>query len=1372
MNPNHTIESDVVAGACSALLAAVGLFLSSNVNAQAAATQSAATAASPRLVVQSGPRNPIGLSVVMSPDKRLVATAGGEVGAAYVWQVQTGRLLCTVKADMGGSMSFMALGLPRMAFSSDGTLLATANEREMSVWDMRTCRLRSTVPTTDVGGEGINALLTLASGQLLVLGSNGALYRGDVFAGASNLQAVSEPLPRSNVLHGQAQDGRHVLTSGRDDADSVSPFAPSALRVVDVQTGDVDNLAAYRGVQAAAGGLIQQLLPRGAAISRSGRWVIESHQGVATLYDRQGRVVAGRAPLSTPSADAPSNKPTSQAPEADPFARIDAKMAELLKKIPPALRPEFEEQMRSSMGGAPRVANAKARSSADDIQSSMASWVGFSDKEDLVFLWKNPMQRGAVRGPLAPDQVPVIEVRRVPSLALVKEVPISDPLAVNREASGVAMSFAASSDGTWLAVSLITGDVAGGRTGAVDLTRLPNEAVVRAWKPTGNGPGRLEWASGGSLIAVHGGALGGGNTASLAGRATPGGLFDAAAGTPPPGMPRIPGATLVNPTPGSAPEGAVVQALAVRWSLDGGEILSRSVSSATILPSAVSPGGAFVATLTTEPGSAGSASSEVRAKARQRLEVVVSQTLQRVSETDLKAADGSDLAGAEGLALSPDGRWLAVLSRPQASRPPGRQRAQDSNRQRLSLHDTSTGRLLAEQALSLQVGTYAFMQPKMRFTADGKNLVVVGDGREGDLVQIALSERGEFDVKTLKVGSKLNDVVGDSPLRVLLPDRGSRGPAQTGAMEVVRLPKLDRELVKSNASGTQLAAALEDGSVQLFSMAQGGQVVEGARLQGHAAQVVSLAFSPDGRRLASSDEQGSTFIWDLASSALLARLFAFTDGSWAVVDSHGRFDTNSLEDLEYLHWVMPDDPMRALPLDVFMREYYAPGLLARLVRGEALPPVRAVGALNRAQPVVHIASIAPSSEDPRRVDVVVEAEGRADSAGRPGGVADLRLFRDGRLVGYPQRAGEPLKLDPRTHRASVTFRNIRLPQGAESVSFSAYAFNSDEVKSPTARREYRVPAGAGPKQKGKAYLVTIGVNSHDNPAFNLRFAANDARLASQMLSDRLAAGQAFREVVPIQLISEGDRTRDATKVRIRAVLAALAGQPAATRELAGIGNAGRLEAATPDDLVIVTFAGHGYAGERGMFYLLPQDIGGTSGKQVTPQLLGQAISSSELEAWLRDVDAGDLALVIDACHSAASVEGDGFRPGPMGSRGLGQLAYDKGMRVLAASQADDEALEADTLQQGLLTFALMRDGIEARRADFKPTDNRIQLAEWLAFGVEGVPQLQREMASGERLANGRVRAAKRPGNRSVRAQQPRLFDFSRQGEGPTIEVFR
>jgi len=150
-------------------------------------------------------------------------------------------------------------------------------------------------------------------------------------------------------------------------------------------------------------------------------------------------------------------------------------------------------------------------------------------------------------------------------------------------------------------------------------------------------------------------------------------------------------------------------------------------------------------------------------------------------------------------------------------------------------------------------------------------------------------------------------------------------------------------------------------------------------------------------------------------------------------------------------------------------------------------------------------------------------------------------------------------------------------------------------------------------------------------------------------------------------------------------------------------------------------------------------------------LLAASVGSDELSEWLRRIDAGNLVLIIDACQSAASVSGGGFKPGPMGSRGLGQMAYDKGMAVLAATQADSVALESSRTGMGLLTFALAKLGLEQRAADWEPKDGRITLKEWLRFGVERVPGLFRDL----------------PRETGSTVQEPALFDFAR-GPDPVI----
>jgi len=77
-------------------------------------------------------------------------------------------------------------------------------------------------------------------------------------------------------------------------------------------------------------------------------------------------------------------------------------------------------------------------------------------------------------------------------------------------------------------------------------------------------------------------------------------------------------------------------------------------------------------------------------------------------------------------------------------------------------------------------------------------------------------------------------------------------------------------------------------------------------------------------------DDGTTRLWSVATGASLATLVSYTDGSWAVVDFASRFDTDNLEGAGALHWILDSEQMRALPLEIFMRNYYQPHLLPRL----------------------------------------------------------------------------------------------------------------------------------------------------------------------------------------------------------------------------------------------------------------------------------------------------------------------------------------------------------------------------------------------------------------------------------------------------------
>jgi uncharacterized caspase-like protein len=438
--------------------------------------------------------------------------------------------------------------------------------------------------------------------------------------------------------------------------------------------------------------------------------------------------------------------------------------------------------------------------------------------------------------------------------------------------------------------------------------------------------------------------------------------------------------------------------------------------------------------------------------------------------------------------------------------------------------------------------------------------------------------------------------------------------------------------------------------------------------------------------------------------------------------------------------------------------------------------------LNRVQPEVEISSVDPNLAIPDSVTVTVNVRSisREQTSGDArrtlrSGVFDLRLFRNGQLVGY--KPGN-LVLDSES-KATIPFV-VRLPHRADvkEVEFTTYAFNVDRVKSGTASRKY-TPLTALDVVKGRAYVISVGVNAYEDSDWDLSYAARDAEVSEKLLSQRLSAGA--YELVPLSLTTDYEKhgsrrvaiRKLATKRNFQTVLELLAYGPEKvdTELIDRIPGAHRLRKVEPEDLVLICFSSHGYTDSQGKFYLVPYDTGrkielSANGRDIANESLAHFISSDELSQWVRDIDAEELVLIVDTCHSAGAIEEPGFKPGPMGSRGMGQLAYDKGMRVLAASQANDVALELDKLQQGLLTYALMQEGLGQGKGD-RNGDGNITLDEWLEYGAERVPVLYNDVKAGRVAAlkskDGHITAVHSGSSLKKNAfQQPQLFDFRRK----------
>jgi len=533
-------------------------------------------------------------------------------------------------------------------------------------------------------------------------------------------------------------------------------------------------------------------------------------------------------------------------------------------------------------------------------------------------------------------------------------------------------------------------------------------------------------------------------------------------------------------------------------------------------------------------------------------------------------------------------------------------------------------------------------------------------------------------------------------------------------------------------------------------------------LAGHEQRVQGVGFSPDSKFVVTASVDGTARIWDAVSGTELAMLVTFP-GGWTVTDPSGRFDTNMLEGGAPLHWIVDSAPLNPLPLEIFLRDYYTPGLLARVMKREKLLEVRSIAEItNRVQPAVKVVSVTPSITMPGRVDVTVQAASHTDEKGVKSELQDLRLFRDGQMVGSGwvevlaacAGAGTEARrvaggyIEGSLRDCDFTFHDVLLKSDAKKVAFTAYAFNGVRIKSATANLEYEPKTSVEANSvRRRAYLLQVGVDHYAASGCELHDAVNDAEAMSAGLKERLEKQGFAVEAVKLESVAD-DSIEAASKAEIRKRLAEIAAK------------------ATPDDAFFTSFSGHGYSAAGGEFYILPSSTLGTCQYPDEAQLkemLASAISADELADWLRPIDAGEMTLILDACHSAESVQAGDFKPGPMGSRGLGQVAYDKRMRVLAASQSTEVAHEYDYLGEGLLTYTLTHDGLDGKNADWKPKDGKITVGEWLAYAANAVPQFKAQTDQSTQKAVIPVRTDGKTLTpvSTPRPQVPALFDFSK-----------
>ncbi len=535
--------------------------------------------------------------------------------------------------------------------------------------------------------------------------------------------------------------------------------------------------------------------------------------------------------------------------------------------------------------------------------------------------------------------------------------------------------------------------------------------------------------------------------------------------------------------------------------------------------------------------------------------------------------------------------------------------------------------------------------------------------------------------------------------------------------------------------GTKLASGSEEGAVRLWDVRTRRPL---HTLMGHRDNVSSVVFSTDDKLLITSSYDSSIKLWDVAAGKELASLFALGQQDWLVITPEGLFDGSPAAWTQIL-WRFSQNLFDVAPVELFFNEYYYPGLLADLYRGKRPAPPRELNQRDRRQPTIKLnVSDKPAIATTRRsVSVKIEV-GPA-----PAGAQDVRLFRNGALV--KAWRGDVLKGQGRG------VLEAQVPIVAGQNRFTAYAFNRDNIKSGDASAI--VQGEDSLKQPGTLYILAVAVNKYANPQFDLKFAVADA---TDFASEFERQETRLKNFAQTEIISLHDAK--ATKPNILRALAELAGR------------------VKPEDAVVVYYAGHGTA-QQNQFYLIPHDLGYQGPRNSISaaglaSVLSHSISDRELERAFETIDAGKLLLVIDACNSGQALEAEEKRRGPMNSKGLAQLAYEKGIYILTAAQSYQAALEPSDLKHGLLTYALVEEGLKKEAADIEPRDGTLLVREWFSYVMKRVPQLQEQRmrqasAGGRQLVYVEGDEDEDADKRNV--QRPRVF-FRRELEEHPFKI--
>jgi WD40 repeat protein len=503
------------------------------------------------------------------------------------------------------------------------------------------------------------------------------------------------------------------------------------------------------------------------------------------------------------------------------------------------------------------------------------------------------------------------------------------------------------------------------------------------------------------------------------------------------------------------------------------------------------------------------------------------------------------------------------------------------------------------------------------------------------------------------------------------------------------------------------------------------------RLIGHNGEVWSVNPLGDDLLMSASSDQ-TIRIWNYKTKELLLTYFPANDREWVIWSPSGFYHASAGGE-KYIGWLLNKRENQLgefHQVSEFRDKFHRSDLIQAILKEKSL--VNAAKTLNIVlpkeeeivkllPPKINWTSPAGYTETTRNPQFVIQASVESNNP-----LKNLKLMVNGR----PFAKMEDFKIEKTNTGANIAFafdfskisfqsRGLEVVPASEvenqkkDVTIQLYAENevsgiltdSRTVSYEQANENRDTPKGNTTTQTTTTnpttptvttttttelpnlYMVSIGVSTFQNPAYNLNYADDDAKAIETVFKDQ--QGKLFNKVYNFSLINE-----TATRAKILTAFDRLK------------------QVVTPKDFVVIFIATHGINREN-QFYILPHD-GDASRANIT------CVNWRDFSDVVGNLPS-QVLLLVDACHS-----------GQLG-KNMGQVSSDNteavreiasseyGVVIMAASTGAEYSLEHADWAHGAFTLSLI-EGLENHKADIR-ADGTIYLRELDFYVAERVKDL-------------------------------------------------